>query len=61
MRYMRTFFTGLGVALVVILNIQFSKAQNNIRIDISSYPSGVYIAVLKDETGIVAKGKFVKR
>lgn len=37
------------------------KGQNQTRIDISSYPSGVYIGVLKDETGIVAKGKFVKR
>ena len=29
--------------------------------DVSGFPSGVYIAVMKDEKGDVARGKFVKR
>jgi hypothetical protein len=35
--------------------------QEQTRIDVSSYPSGVYIAVLKNSSGIVARGKFVKK
>jgi len=30
------------------------------RIDISSYPAGVYVAVLKSGDAAVARGKFVK-
>jgi hypothetical protein len=35
--------------------------QEQITLDVSRYPSGVYIAVLKDENRVVARGKFVKR
>lgn len=37
------------------------KNQNQVNIDVSAIPSGVYIAVLKSETGILARRKFVKR
>jgi hypothetical protein len=37
------------------------KGQNQTRVDVSAYPSGVYIVVLKDDSGIVSRGKFVKR
>ena len=36
------------------------KGQEQIRIDVSGYPAGVYMAILKDEKGVVARGKFVK-
>ncbi len=36
------------------------KGQNQTRVDVSAYPVGVYIAVLKDEKGVVARGKFIK-
>jgi hypothetical protein len=36
------------------------KGQEQTHIDVSAYPVGVYIAVLKDEKGVVARGKFVK-
>jgi len=34
--------------------------QEQTRIDISSYPAGVYVAVLKSGDAAVARGKFVK-
>jgi hypothetical protein len=37
------------------------KGQTQTRVDISTYPAGVYLAVLKDKNGFVARGKFVKR
>jgi hypothetical protein len=37
------------------------KGQEQMHVDVSDYPCGVYIVVLKDENGIVARGKFVKR
>jgi hypothetical protein len=37
------------------------KGQEQTRIDVSTYPSGIYIAVLKDGNEVVARGKFVKR
>jgi len=37
------------------------KGQEQLRMDVSGYPAGVYFAVLKNEQGIVARGKFVKR
>ena len=36
------------------------KGQEQIRIDVSGYPAGVYMAILKDEKGVVARGKVVK-
>ncbi len=36
------------------------KGQEQTRIDISTYPAGVYLAVLKSGDGVVARGKFVK-
>jgi len=36
------------------------KGQNETKLDISAYPPGVYIAVLKNEKGLVSRGKFVK-
>jgi hypothetical protein len=43
------------------VEIIIPPGQEQIRIDISAYPAGVYMAVLNDETGVVARGKFVKR
>ena len=40
-------------------NIPIGQGQT--RVDVSSYPSGVYIAVLITDTGILARRKFVKR
>jgi len=37
------------------------KGQEQIRIDVSGYPAGVYMAVLKSGDGVVARGKVVKR
>jgi hypothetical protein len=34
--------------------------QEQIRLDVSAYPAGVYVAVLKDINGFVARGKFIK-
>jgi hypothetical protein len=42
------------------VEIIIPPGQEQIRIDISAYPAGVYMAVLNDETGVVARGKFVK-
>jgi hypothetical protein len=36
------------------------KGQEQTSIDVSDYPSGVFIVVLKDVSGIVSRGKFVK-
>jgi hypothetical protein len=36
------------------------KGQQELRIDISAYPAGIYVAVVKDEKGTVARGKLVK-
>jgi hypothetical protein len=36
------------------------KGQEQVRVDVSGYPAGVYMAVLNDETGVVAREKFVK-
>jgi len=36
------------------------KGQEQIRIDVSGYPAGVYMAILKDDKEVVARGKFVK-
>ena len=36
------------------------KGHEQVRVDVSGYPAGVYMAVLNDETGVVARGKFVK-
>jgi len=41
--------------------IIITKGQNETKLDISAYPPGVYIAVLKDDKGLVSRGKFVKR
>jgi len=35
------------------------KNQNQIQIDVSKYPSGVYVAILKDERKIIAQRKFI--
>jgi hypothetical protein len=40
--------------------ILIPKSQYQVRLDISDYPAGVYVAVMKDEKGVVARGKFVK-
>ncbi len=40
--------------------IIISKGQEQTRIDVLSYPDGVYIVVLKDQNKVVARGKFVK-
>ncbi len=40
--------------------ILIPKSQDQVRLDISDYPAGVYVAVMKDEKGVVARGKFVK-
>jgi len=37
------------------------QGQEQIRIDVSGYPAGVYIVELKDETGFTAMGKFIKQ
>lgn len=37
------------------------KGQERTKIDISTYPAGVYIAVLKGEGGIIERAKFIKR
>jgi hypothetical protein len=37
------------------------KGQEQIRMDVSGYPAGVYVAVLKDKKEVMARGKFVKR
>ncbi len=39
--------------------IQIPKGQEQLRIDVSNYPDGIYIAVLKNEKGIVGRRKFV--
>lgn len=36
------------------------KGKEIVSIDVTSYPSGLYLAVLKDEKGVVARGKFIK-
>lgn len=36
------------------------KDQEQIKVDVSGYPAGVYVAVMKDEKGVVARAKFVK-
>lgn len=41
--------------------VNISRNQNQLRIDISQFPSGVYIAVLKDESKVLERGKFIKR
>lgn len=41
--------------------IRISNGQAQIQMDVSDYSPGVYIAVLKDEKGVIARGKFVKR
>jgi hypothetical protein len=41
--------------------INIPDGQSQTKVDASAYPPGVYIAVLKDEKGVVARGKFVKR
>ena len=35
------------------------KGQSKIRIDVSDYPSGIFVAVLKNEKSIIGRGKFV--
>ena len=39
--------------------IQIPAGQDQVSIDISAYPAGIYIAVLKNEKGIVGRRKFV--
>jgi hypothetical protein len=39
--------------------INIPTGQGQTRIDVSAYPSGIYVAVLKDENGVMARGKFV--
>ena len=41
--------------------IQLPIGQNQVRIDVSAYPAGIYIAVLGNENGIVGRRKFVVR
>jgi len=41
--------------------INVPNGQQETSINISSYPPGVYVAVLKNNQGIVARGKFIKR
>ncbi|MCD4723370.1 MAG: T9SS type A sorting domain-containing protein [Bacteroidales bacterium] len=40
-------------------DIQIPEGQSLRRVDISNYPAGIYIAVLKNEKGIVGRRKFV--
>jgi hypothetical protein len=40
-------------------DIQIPEGQSLQRIDISNYPAGIYLAVLKNEKGIVGRRKFV--
>ncbi len=42
-----------------IEEITIPKGQDQIQINISSYPQGIYIAVLRDSKGIIARKKFV--
>ena len=39
--------------------IQIPAGHDQLRIDVSAYPAGIYIAVLKNEKGIVGRRKFV--
>lgn len=41
--------------------IQIPKGQEQLRIDVSNYPAGIYIAVLKNEKRILGRRKFVVR
>ncbi len=41
--------------------IPIPKGQEQLRIDVSNYPAGIYIAVLKNKKGIVGQSKFVVR
>ncbi len=36
------------------------RGQEQIGVDVSSYPAGVYVAVMKSGDGVVGRGKFVK-
>jgi hypothetical protein len=40
--------------------ISIPKGQSQTHLDVSAYPTGIYVAVLKDERGNVARGKFIK-
>lgn len=44
-----------------VYEFSIPTGQEQTRVDVSSYPSGVYIAVLITDTGILARRKFVKR
>ncbi|MEE4257100.1 MAG: T9SS type A sorting domain-containing protein [Bacteroidales bacterium] len=41
--------------------ILISRGQKINTVDVSGYPQGMYVAALKNNNGIVARGKFVKR
>ncbi len=44
---------------ILVEKIRIPDRQNQHTIDISSFPSGLYIAVLRNERKIIAKGKFI--
>ena len=44
---------------ILVKKIRIPDRQNQHTIDISSFPSGIYIAVLRNERKIMAKGKFI--
>jgi len=42
-----------------VAEIKVSERQDQVQINVESYPPGVYIAVLRDGGGFLGSGKFV--
>ena len=51
--------TGMDVFGIKLEEIQILQGQNQIQTNVSSYPPGIYIVVLKNAKSILARKKFV--